>query len=161
MIVFENGSKILDAEMAWHHYCLENDIIDPWEWIDACEKQVNKQWETIDDKRHKIFHFDIVPLEEWPNELREEYKLAKTYRDQYMCDREVWKGQYILDNYGYNALIFFAQTHSQEETALKCDKAFWKWFEQVEPCDGQEEQCSMFCLKFLECSYRNEAEITQ
>ena len=72
--------------------------------------------------------------------------------DKYMDDREIWVGNYILKNFGYDALIIFAQTHGQEETA------FQEWFAQIEPCAGIEAQCSIFCLKFLECPYEEEAQ---
>ena len=151
MVLSKSGSQTFIAYEAWHEYCKNNNIKDPWQFEREIEKEYTHYGEKIiNGVKAWTINYDN-PNEDQRKRLAECHK----YRDKYMDDREIWVGNYILKNFGYDALIIFAQTHGQEETA------FQKWFEQIEPCDGQEAQCSMFCLKFLECPYRNEVEITQ
>lgn len=126
---------VLEAEEAWHDYCMIYDIENPWQKIREIQKEINNQSYNI--------RID--------NDYQEQLKQAKIYRDQYMCNREIWKGVYIFKNFGYDALIKFAQLHSKDETALSCDVAFWRWFEQINPCDGAEGQCSFECINFNNC----------
>lgn len=156
MVLSETGSKFFVTHEAWYDYCQENNIKDPWVLMRTCEDKVNKHWQEINDKGHTVWYAEIHSKDEWPAEILEEYNKLKNYRDQYMCDREIWEGEYILKNFGYDVLIKFAQTHSQGETAPSYDKAFHEWFAKVYPCEGAEKQCSFACPVFNNCPYRDQ-----
>ena len=150
MTLTENESKIFWVHEAWQDYCVENNIVDPWKWIRQCEDKVNKRWVETTDKGYTIWHYSQG---EWPNDIREEYKQAIAYRDQYMIDREIWEGKYILEEYDYALLEHFYKMH---RTDAPYDVAFRKWFETVKPCESQEGQCNIFCPQFTSCEYREE-----
>lgn len=156
MVLSETGSKFFITHEAWHDYCEENKIADPWVLIRECESKINKHWKEIDKNGHTIWHMEIYSKDEWPEDLREEYNKLVKYRDQYMCDREVWEGEYMLKNFGYDLLTKFAQTHSRGETASQQDRAFYEWYEQVHPCEGADKQCNFACPVFNNCPYRDQ-----
>lgn len=151
----EKGSQIFKAHEAWQEYCRNNKIKDPWVLLQNCENKVNRHWQEFDEKGHLIWHADIYSKDEWPKDVLEEYNNLEKYRDQYMIDREVWTGQYILKNFGYDTLKTFAQTHCRTKTALDSDKAFNKWFAQIRPCDGAEGQCNFSCPIFYSCAVKD------
>lgn len=151
MVLSKSGSQTFIAYEAWHKYCKDNNIKDPWQLEREIEKEYTQYGEeTINGVTAWTIKWDD-PTAEQKQRLAECHR----YRDKYMEDREIWVGNYILKNFGYDALIIFAQTHSFKETA------FQKWFTQIEPCAGIEGQCNIFCHKFLSCPYRKEVEITQ
>lgn len=151
MTLSENGSKIFSAQMAWQDYCYKHHIEDPWKLLRNCENKINKHWSEIDEHGHTIWKAQIYNINEWPQDIQNEYNKLIEYRDQYMCDREIWEGKYILKNFGYDVLSIFAQAHSQEETALKCDRAFWDWFAHINSCEGANGQCAIFCEHIGNC----------
>ena len=155
MTLTENGSKIFWVYVAWHDYCQENNIQDPWKWMRECEGKVNKHWTETDEQGHTKWFSEFHSLEEWPNDIREEYKQAIAYRDQYMIDREIWEGKHILKEYDYALLEHFYKMH---RTDAPYDVAFRKWFDTVKPCESQEGQCNIFCSQFTSCEYREEFE---
>ena len=156
IVLTEDGSNIFWAHEAWHDYCSDHNIKDPWVLMRKCENKINKTWKEINDKGHEITHIDFHPKNEWPADILKEYQELEKYRDQYMCDREIWEGKYILKNFGYNTLIKFAQTHSKSKTASKSDKAFNDWFAKIYPCEGKERQCNFACPVFNNCPYHEQ-----
>ena len=159
MILSENGSKIFWAHEAWHDYCRGNNIRDPWQWMRSCEDKVNKRWTETDEQGHTKWFAEFRAQEEWPEDIREEYKQAIAYRDQYMIDREIWEGKYILEEYDYALLEHFYNMH---KTDAPYDVKFRQWFDTVSPCQSQEGQCNLFCHQFNNCEFkRNEVEITK
>ena len=156
IVLTEDGSNIFWAHDAWIDYCRKTGIEDPWQLMRECEEKVNKHWKEIDENGHTIWHADIHSKDEWPEDIRKEYKQLETYRDAYMIKREMWEGEYILKKFGYNTLIKFAQTHSQGETAPPYDRAFHEWFEKVYPCEGLEKQCNFACPVFNNCPYQEQ-----
>ena len=151
MILTENGSKIFFVHEAWQEHCIENNIVDPWEWMRQCEDKINKHWVETDDKGHTIWHYKNYSLDEWPEELLKEYNQARDYRFKYITMRELWEGQYILEKYGYELLESFYKTH---DTDAIYDIEFRKWFSTVKPCQGQEGQCNIFCSQFNDCKFK-------
>jgi len=148
MKLSQNGSQSFFAYEAWREYCLENNIVDPWQLEREIENEYKHSYTTVNDHGNTEWHINYdEPTEEQKQRLKECHK----YRNQYIQDREIWVGKYILKNFGYNALTFFAQAQTRKESA------FQDWFAQIEPCEGNEQQCNMFCLKFTECPYRGEA----
>lgn len=148
MTLTENGSKIFLTHEAWQEYCAENNIVDPWTWMRQCEDKINKHWVETNDKGHTIWHYESHSQDEWPEELLKEYNQAKEYRSEYMTMREIWEGQYILEEYGYELLENFYKIHN---TDAIWDVKFRKWFDTIEPCRGQERQCNIFCPQFNSC----------
>ena len=116
-----------------------------------CEDKINKHWVETNDKGHTIWHYESHSQDEWPEELLKEYNQAKEYRSKYIAMREIWEGQYILEEYGYELLENFYKTHN---TDAIWDVEFRKWFDTVKPCQGQESQCNIFCPQFTSCEYR-------
>ena len=147
MVLSKTGSQIFIAYNEWQKYCKENNIEDPWHLERKIEKEyIHYKKENINGMEVDAIYYDD-PTEEQKQRLNECHK----YRDKYIKDRDIWVGKYILKNFGYNTLSIFAQTQGQEETA------FHNWFTQIEPCEGNEQQCNMFCLKFTECPYRGDS----
>lgn len=144
MVLSKSGSQTFIAYEAWHKYCKDNNIKDPWHLEREIEKEYTQYGEeTIDGITAWTIKQDDPTIEQ-KQRLAECHK----YRDKYMEDREIWVGNYILKNFGYDALIIFAQAHNNPKTA------FQKWFTQIEPCTGIEGQCNIFCHKFLNCLYK-------
>ena len=156
IIISGDGAKIFAAHEAWQDYCIKTHTEDPWKLMRDCENQINKSWDEINEKGHKITHIEFHSKDEWPENLRKKYNDLKKYRDSYMISREIWEGKYILKNFGYNVLTKFAQTHSSSETAPSYDKAFHEWFKKVYPCEGVEKQCNFACPVFNNCPYRDQ-----
>ena len=147
--------NFFQVDHAWQQHCIDQNIKDPWVLMNQCENKVNKHWKEIDDKGNEVWCIDFHLKEEWPPELLEEYNQLKLYRDQYLCDREIWEGEYILENFGYDALIEFAQMHRLSETAPAYNRAFHEWYHNVRPCEGKEGQCNLLCLMFgNNCPYQ-------
>ena len=148
MVLSKSGSQTFIAYEAWREYCKDNNIKDPWQLEREIEKEYTHYGEEVIDG---ITAWTV----KWDNPtIEQKQRLAEChkYRDKYIDDREIWVGNYILKNFGYDALIIFAQAHDKAETA------FHEWFAQIEPCAGIERQCDMFCHKFLNCPYKGEAQ---
>lgn len=77
----------------------------------------------------------------------EKYKTFKQYKKIYTATKNLWVGNYLLQNFGYDVLSNFAQTHSSDEALLT-------WFNAVHPCDGFNGRCSIFCSIFGTCDFK-------
>ena len=161
MFLNEISSKFLLAYEAWHNYCEENNIDDPWMLLNNFREKTHKHWKDKND----VWHIEIHSENDLSDEQKKEYDKLIKYRNQYMCEREIWEGKYILENFGYDVLSKFAQTHSQSKTALPSDKAFFDWMAQVHPCEGADGQCTFACPIFYSCAlkdygvYQNEVKV--
>ena len=130
---------LFQADDLWHDYCNIYGIEDPWELINKIKNEYTHK--TVDKYTWSIEYGQ--PNEDQIKRLKE----AEKYRDQYIENREIWKANYIFKNFGYDALISFAQTHPFEKTALS------RSVEQVYPCEGAYGQCNFACPVFHNCSY--------
>ncbi len=145
----ESGTHIFSAHNAWREHCIKCGITDPWKMEREIEDEYTHHGEEIiNGVKAMTISYD-EPTEEQKKRLRE----CHEYRDEYMCDREKWIGDYIFKNFGYNDLTIFAQSHSKRKSALKCDKVFWQWFKTIYPCEGKEGQCTFSCPVFHNCPY--------
>ena len=141
MVLSKHGSRTFLAYDAWHQHCAKEKIKDPWEWEQEIESEYKHyKEENIDGSIVYTIECEL-PTEDQKQRLLECHK----YRDQYMIDRELWVGKYILKNFGYNELTIFAQAQCKEGSA------FQEWFAHIRPCDGADEQCSFDCAHFSEC----------
>lgn len=131
------GSAIFDANMAWDNYCLENNILDPFEALRKLSDEHTTYKGNFDGSMSII-------IDDMTEEQKQREKELKIYRDKYILDRYKWVGQYLLEHNGYNTLSYFAQLHTHNSALLE-------WFASILPCDGKENQCSIFCPKFNEC----------
>ena len=127
MILSENGSKIFWAHEAWHDYCRGNNIQDPWQWMRSCEDKVNKRWTETDEQGHTKWFSEFHSLEEWPDDILEEYDYA------------------LLEHF-----------YNMHKTDAPYDVKFREWFHSVKPCESQERQCNIFCPHFTSCEYRED-----
>ena len=131
--------KLWEAHIAWICYCNEHDLEDPFilledlraEYVEREEVSPGKMMITIHDKSEEL-------------EIRE--KELEKYRDEYIQDRELFTGQFLLKNYGYNDLINFAQAQDPYHRKLN------EWLKTVGPCQGKDGQCSFFCPIFNQCN---------
>lgn len=145
IILSEDGSKIFHAHEAWEQHVVKKGIKDAF-----------KELEKL---RHEYTHYHnnddglgfTITIDDMTEEQKIREKELKKYRDEFMAEREIWTGQFILNNYGYNTLTTFAQSHSKSETAQFYDRKFWEWFDRILPCDGHEGQCLIYCPNFGKC----------
>lgn len=133
---------LFEAENLWHDYCNIHGIEDPWERIRKIKNEYTRFYDTFDEHDNKIGHID---WDDPTNDQKRRLEEAKKYRDQYIENREIWKANYLFKNFGYDALINFAQTHPFEKSALS------QWVEQVYPCEGAYGQCNFACPVFHNC----------
>lgn len=128
----------LSVQEAWENYCLKNNILNPFHAI-------QKLW----DEHVTVFKNEKGITTIVINDMTEEQKIRlkelAEYRDKFIQERELFKGQFILNEYGYNALTFFAQVHHAYDTQ------FQEWYHSVKPCEGFGGQCNLFCPIFCEC----------
>lgn len=141
VVLNEQGSKVLNAYFEWDKHVKRENICNPF----TEKRRLRSEFtETYQDSAGRT----IIKI----NDKTEEQKIKDKELDEYIplfiAKREIWVGQYILKNYGYNSLINFAQTHSKDETAQSYDREFWKWFESIKPCEGENGKCSIFCPDF-------------
>lgn len=141
-------SKIFQAYEAWHIHCIKEGIEDPWELIDKINNEFI-EYKNLVNRCNKWIGTEIKIKEPVPEQVKR-LNDAKIYRDNYLVMRELWVGNYILENFGYNTLSIFAQQH---KTVQIYDKEFWKWFSTICPCDGPYGQCSIFCQHFNNCNF--------
>lgn len=144
IILSEDGSKIFEAHEAWERHVIKDGIKDAF-----------KELQKLHDE-HTHYHYNnygntTIIIDDMTDEQKTREKELKEYRNEFMTEREIWTGQYILNTYGYNTLITFAQSHRQGETAAIYDRKFWEWFEHVLPCKGKDGQCLIFCPNFNDC----------
>ena len=143
-----NMSEIFQAYEAWHIHCIKEKIEDPWELIDKINNEFT-EYKDLVNQYNKWIGTEITIKEPVPEQVKR-LTDAKIYRDNYLVMRELWVGNYILENFGYNTLSIFAQQH---KTAQIYDREFWKWFSAIRPCDGLHGQCSIFCQHFSNCNF--------
>ena len=92
-----------------------------------------------------------------PNdEQKAKMKDLLKYRDEYMCERDVWQGQYIFDNYGYEQAKKYVDLNTRYTENKPYSIATLQWFNNLRPCDGKERQCSFICPSFYNCKYNYE-----
>ena len=144
-------SEIFQAYEAWHIHCIKEGIEDPWELIDKINNEFT-EYKDLVNQCNKWIGTEIKIKEPVPEQVKR-LTDAKIYRDNYLVMRELWVGNYILENFGYNTLSIFAQQHIKSKTAQIYDREFWKWFSTIRPCDGLHGQCSIFCQHFNNCNF--------
>ena len=140
-------ANLFTAHEAWDRYCIENKIKDPWKLIDSIKNEYTT-YQSQDDGSTLIIINDPTP------EQKERLRNAEYYRDNYIEDRRLWMAKYVLENYGYDELISFAQMHSGGgKSGPPSD--FAVWLNSVKPCEGKDGQCQIFCPIFQECNNKN------
>lgn len=134
--------NLFAAHNAWDMHCIKNNIKDPFK---ALEDLRNEYTEYHHYPEKGLFSGEIII-----HDMSEEQKIReiqlKKERDEYIKDRELFVGQYLLKNYGYNELSNFAQSHLLE-SSIKLQE----WFKNVRPCEGKDGQCQIFCPIFNNC----------
>lgn len=148
MTIGRDGTINFEAHEAWHEYCINNNKPDPWKLIRDLENEYIIR--TYNDK-------------EWRIEMNEPNDIQKArmedllkYRDEYMCDRDVWEGQYIFDNYGYEQVKKYVNLHTQYTENEPYSIAVRQWFNNLRPCISAEGQCSFACPVFNTCPYQEQ-----
>lgn len=130
IVIGRDGVINLEAYEAWHEYCINNNKPDPWKLIRDLENEYIIH--TYNDK-------------EWCIEMNEPNDIQKArmedllkYRDEYMCERDVWQGQYIFDNYGYEQTKKYVDLKIQYTENEPYSIAVCQWFNNLRPCAGAE-----------------------
>ena len=141
IILTEQGSRVFYAYDKWHDYCRENNIADPWRLEEKIRDEYTRHYETIDEHGMRIGHID---WDEPTDDQKRRLKECHDYRDKYMIDREEWVANFLFENFGYDALTNFAQTHLQEKSRIKI-------FGSIKPCEGPQGQCAFDCPIFNNC----------
>ena len=147
IIISGVGAKIFDAHEAWEIYRAKNKIENPFLSLLDLYSKVNPSKTEYDENNYPYTSISFHGYDEWSDEDKKEYDRIVNYRKQYMIDRDIWEGKYLLDNYGYNVLSIFAQDHSKES-------AFQEWFSTIRPCDGNKGSCSIYCEYFNNCNLK-------
>ena len=137
-------ANLFAAHEAWERYCIKNKIRDPFKALEDLRNEYTEYY----------FHPDSHSTDIIINDMTEEQKnreiQLKKERDEYLKDRELFVGQFLLNHYGYNELSNFAQSHPPE-SSIKLRE----WFQTVKPCEGRDGQCQIFCPIFQECNNKN------
>jgi len=144
VVLSGDNFKIFKAYEAWENHVIKDNIKDAF-----------KELEKLHDE-YTHYHCNdngsiTIIINNMTDEQKNRKKELEEYRSEFMIEREIWTGQYILNTYGYNTLTTFAQSHRQGETAEIYDRKFWEWFEHVIPCEGKDGQCLIFCPNFNNC----------
>ena len=131
--------NLFDAHNAWDIYCIKNNIKDPFKALEDLRNEYTEYyWYPNGNGEIKIHN------------MSEEQKIReiqlKKERDEYIKDRELFVGQFLLKKYGYSELSNFAQSHPSENS-IKLQE----WFKTVKPCEGKDGQCQIFCPIFGNC----------
>ena len=134
----EFGSHNFIAHDAWEQFVIDNQIQNPFKALEALRSEY-MTYVSHPDGSTDIFIDDMTEEQK----IRE--KKIKKDRDEFIVKRDIWIGNYLLENFGYDDLTKFAQTQYQGETA------FQHWFGQVRPCQGLNGACNMFCPIFNSC----------
>lgn len=132
------GTEIFNADQAWLDYCEENDIRSPWIDLDSLYNEYT-HYNYAEDGSINIIMDDMT------EEQKIRQKELEKYRDEYLSEKHIFIGQFLLNTNGYNALTFFAQAH------YPSDSKFQEWYHTIKPCEGFEGQCDLFCPIFCEC----------
>lgn len=139
-------ANLFAAHEAWDRYCIQNKIKDPFK---ALEDLRNEYTEYHHYPEKGLFSGEIIIHDMTEEQKIREIQLKKE-RDEYIKDRELFVGQFLLKHYGYNELSNFAQSHPSE-SSIKLRE----WFQTVKPCEGRDGQCQIFCPIFQECNNKN------
>lgn len=133
-------ANLFIAYEAWDEYCRENKIKDPFKALEDLRNEYTEYYYIPES------HSTNITISDMTEEQKNREIQLKKYRDEYIQDRELFVGQFILKNYGYNELTKFAQSHFSENS-IKLQE----WFQTVKPCEGKDGQCRMFCPIFRDC----------
>lgn len=129
-----DGSRMLDADLAWHEYVSENSdwLRDPWEEISKIRnKYLRHEGQTLIIE--EISAEDAEKIQEWKDSI-----------DSFRRFRDRWTVEFLLDNCGYETAKVCAVTRNDEVNDL-----LW-WFEQLRPCEHNAD-CNIFCKNFNNC----------
>lgn len=163
MLILDNYSNaIFSAEEAWYEHCKENNIEDPVQKLIELEEekeQITEMEDAVEEApamaeecfENRIDYYEPQRGRAYRQDpfqaYGEKYKAFKQYKKIYSATKNLWIGNYLLQNFGYDVLSNFAQTHSSDEALLT-------WFNAVHPCDGFNGQCSIFCSIFGTCDFK-------
>ena len=137
-----------EAHEKWHEYCINNNKPDPWKLIRDLENEYIIR--TYNDKEWRI------EMKEPNVEQKAKMEDLLKYRDEYMCERDVWEGQYIFDNYGYEQVKKYVDLHTRYTENEPYSIAVRQWFNNLRPCEGKNGQCSFVCPVFQTCPYKEQ-----
>lgn len=143
MIIGNDGAINFEAHEAWQEHCAQIGKKDPWKLIKDLENEYTNH--IHDGKEWRIEIND--PNEEQKSRMKELIK----YRDSYMCERNVWQGQYIFDNYGYEQAEKYVNLNTKYTENEPYSIAVRQWFNNLRPCDSIEGQCNFICPYFENC----------
>lgn len=148
MKIGRDGAINFEAHEAWHQYCADVGRADPWTLIRDLENEYIIR--TYNDKEWHI------EMNEPNDEQKAKMKDLLKYRDEYMCERDVWQGQYIFDNYGYAQAKKYVDLNTRYTENEPYSIAVRQWFNNLRPCEGKEGQCSFVCPVFNTCPYQEQ-----
>ena len=133
-------ANLFAAHEAWDEYCRENKIRDPFKALEDLRNEYTEYYYIPES------HSTNIIINNMTEEQKNREIQLKKERDEYIKDRELFVGQFLLKNYGYNELSSFAQSHHYENSTK-----LQEWFQTVKPCEGKDGQCRMFCPIFFDC----------
>ena len=131
--------KYWNAHIAWICHCRNNNLPDPFEALENLRAEYTEYKELSPGRTQVIIH-------DMTEEQKNRQKELEKYRNEYISERELFTGQFLLNNYGYNDLINFAQAQDPYHRKLI------EWLNTIGPCEGKDGQCSFFCPIFNQCS---------
>ena len=133
--------NLFAAHEAWDRYCIKNKIKDPFKALEDLRD------EYIESYYYPESHTTEIIINDMTEEQKNREIQLKKERDEYIKDKELFVGQFLLKNYGYSELSIFAQSHHYEFSSK-----LQEWFATVKPCEGKDGQCQMFCPIFSDCN---------
>lgn len=134
-------ANLFAAHEAWDRHCIKNNIKDPFKALEDLRNEYTEYYWYPNGSGEIITH--NMTDEQKTREIQ-----LKKERDEFIKDRELFVGQFLLKKYGYSELSNFAQSHPSEySTKLQ------EWFATVKPCEGRDGQCQIFCPHFGNCDY--------
>lgn len=134
-------ANLFAAHEAWDRYCIKNNIKNPFKALEDLRNEYTEYYWYPNGSGEIITH--NMTDEQKTREIQ-----LKKERDEFIKDRELFVGQFLLKKYGYSELSNFAQSHPSEySTKLQ------EWFATVKPCEGRDGQCQIFCPHFGNCDY--------
>lgn len=148
MVIGRDGAINFEANEAWNEYCADVGRANPWKLIRGLEDEYIIH--THNDKEWRI------EMNEPNDEQKARMEDLLKYRDEYMCERDVWQGQYVFDNYGYAQAEKYVDLHTRYTENEPYSIAVRQWFNNLRPCAGAERQCSFVCPVFQTCPYKEQ-----
>lgn len=133
-------ANLFAAHEAWDEYCRGNKIRDPFKALEDLRNEYTEYYYI------PKLHSTNITINDMTEEQKNREIQLKKERDEYIQNRELFVGQFLLKNYGYNELSSFAQSHHYENSSK-----LQEWFQTVKPCEGKDGQCRMFCPIFNNC----------